>query len=78
MFRRADKLCKELMKRKIDYDSSIHMENRYEWIEVHFQNCGCRVEFFEDDEGYSYFKIQNPVLFQILDYIDLNSPDYPR
>ena len=72
------KLEKELQKRKIDYDISFHMENGYEWAWIRFSNCGCRVEFFEDEEGFSHFKILNPLMFQILDYIDLNSPDYPR
>ena len=75
MFNSANHLCKELEKRGIEYDCSLHAANGgFESITVKFRD---RV-YFEDEEGYSYFKVNNPLMFQIIDYIDLDAPDYPR
>lgn len=74
MFSNANYLCKELEKREIDYECSLQMTKGVESIVIRFRDR----EFFEDDEGFCYFKVINPLMFQIIDYIDLDAPDYPR
>lgn len=74
MFYKANELCKALAIRGIDYDCNLQMGKHVESMVVKF---GDKV-FFEDEEGFCYFKVNNPLMFQILDYIDLDAPDYPR
>ncbi len=74
MFSTANSLCKALMKRGIDYDCTLQMNKGVESIVIRFRDR----EFFEDEEGFCYFKVNNPLMFQIIDYIDLDAPDYPR
>ena len=72
MFTNANTLCKELTKRGIDYDCALQMNKGVESIAIRFMDR----EFFEDDEGFCYFKVNNPLMSQIIDYIDLEAPDH--
>lgn len=74
MFSNVNYLCKELEKRGIDYDCSYQMYKGVESMVIRFRD----KEFFEDEEGFCFFKVNNPLMFQIIDYIDLDAPDYPR
>lgn len=74
MFYQSNYLCKELTKRGIEYEYTRESGEGGEVATTRFRN----VIFMECDDGYSYFKIIDPLMFQIIDYIDLDAPDYPR
>ena len=74
MFRKTNHLQKELVKRGIEFDSTFESGPGGEVAMTRFRN----VIFMECDDGYSYFKIIDPLMFQIIDYIDLDAPDCPR
>lgn len=74
MFYQSNYLCKELTKRGIEYDYTRESGEGGEVALLRFRN----MIFIECDDSYCYLKIINPLMLQIIDYINFYAPDCPR